>query len=240
MRPRHTAPPAPARAALPPGASTGDLVEPFEMTLTAELDAPATARAAFTAWMVGHVAETMLADAQLLVGELVANSVCHADTPVVSVRAEIRDDALHLRVEDRGSSGSIARRAPDLRNGGGFGLNIVEELSRRWGVDRGAGTRVWAEIGAPAPARCRTTDREAAARPDGDGETDAPHGVTSAAPTRADGAGRRAVAARHGAKSAVTGHVQDRVADADASVARGDEHSVSTPPLGGDSDADAA
>jgi len=34
------------------------------------------------------------------------------------------------------------RRAPDLQRGGGFGLNAVEILSRRWGVHRDVGTRV--------------------------------------------------------------------------------------------------
>jgi hypothetical protein len=53
---------------------------------------------------------------------------------------------VRLEVEDDGRTGSIARRVPDLQKGGGFGLNVVERLSARWGVDRDAGTRVWAEI----------------------------------------------------------------------------------------------
>jgi anti-sigma regulatory factor (Ser/Thr protein kinase) len=125
------------------------------MTLTGGLDAPATARLAVTAWMTDHVDETTLADAQLLLGELLANGVRYggtSDDDAVRVRAEIRGDALRLEVEDGGSSGSIARRAPDLQRGGGFGLNVVDALSRRWGVDREAGTRVWAEIGLPSPS----------------------------------------------------------------------------------------
>jgi serine/threonine-protein kinase RsbW len=243
MRPHHTAPSSPTPAAPPPGGFPGDLVGPFEITLTGELDAPARARAAITAWMVGHVAATMLADAQLVVGELVTNSVRHADTPddaVVRVRAEIRGDALHLQVEDRGSNGSITRRAPDLRNGGGFGLNMVEELSRRWGVDRAAGTRVWAEIGTPAPARSPAADREPAARPERDAETDARRGAGSAAALRADGGRRRAVAAPHAGESAATEHAQHRVTDPHAFVARPDESSARTLPPGGDSHTDAA
>jgi anti-sigma regulatory factor (Ser/Thr protein kinase) len=167
MRPHHAVPPPPTRAARPPGTFPGDLTSPFEITLAAAVDAPAIARTAVTAWMAGHVGETTLADTQLLVGELVANSVLHADTAedaVVSVRAEITRDALHLAVEDAGSSGSITRREPDLQHGGGFGLNLVDRLSRRWGVERDAGTRVWAELGIP-------TDRETAVWPHGNEDT---------------------------------------------------------------------
>jgi hypothetical protein len=53
---------------------------------------------------------------------------------------------LSLEVQDRGTGGAITRRTPDLQHGGGFGLNVVDVVSRRWGVDRGAGTRVWAEL----------------------------------------------------------------------------------------------
>jgi serine/threonine-protein kinase RsbW len=149
MRPVDTARPEPTLAAPPFSVPSSDLVCPFEVTLAAALDAPAAARAAVRAWMAGHVGETLLADAELLVGELVANSVRHADAPddaVVNIRGHLRADGLRLEVVDGGRSGSISPRTPDLEYGGGFGLHLVELLSRRWGVDRDAGTRVWAEL----------------------------------------------------------------------------------------------
>jgi serine/threonine-protein kinase RsbW len=152
MRPDQTAPPGPPELG-PLRVNGSRLDDRFEVSLAADVDAPAVARAAVTAWMAGHVSEAVLTDAQLLVSELVANSVRHADAPaaaVVSVRARVRADVLCLEVEDGGTSGAIARRAPDLSYGGGFGLNVVEVLSRRWGVDRDAGTRVWAELAFPA------------------------------------------------------------------------------------------
>ena len=150
MRPHQTVPRQPEHGPL--GMMPTGLVDPFEMSLAAGVDAPAAARAAVTAWMSGHVSETMLADIQLLISELVANSVRHADAPadaVVNVRAQATADSLRLEVEDRGSTGSITRRAPDLHYGGGFGLNVVERLSARWGVNREVGTRVWAELAFP-------------------------------------------------------------------------------------------
>jgi serine/threonine-protein kinase RsbW len=149
LRPQQTVRPESTREAFPPGAVSSDLAGRFEVTLSAALDAPATARAAVTAWLAGQVSETMLADAQLLVSELVANSVRHADAPAdanVSVRAQATADILRLEVEDRGRTGSITRQPPDLHHGGGIGLNVVDSLSARWGVNREVGTRVWAEI----------------------------------------------------------------------------------------------
>jgi anti-sigma regulatory factor (Ser/Thr protein kinase) len=139
----------------PPSAfAASELAGPFEVTLIAGRDAPSAAGTAVTAWMAGHVSETMLADARLLVVELVTNSVRHAeagDDAVVSVRAQVRADVVWLEVADGGRGGAIARHAPDLQHGGGFGLHLVELLCRRWGVHRDAGTRVWAELAFAPP-----------------------------------------------------------------------------------------
>ena len=154
MRPVQSAPPQPAPG-VPRGATGLGAVDPFEVTLAGGLDAPAAARAAVTDWMTGRISGPMLADAQLLVSELVANSVRHsgaaADT-VLAVRAHVSDEGLVLEVHDQGTGGSIRRRAPDMHAGSGFSLNIVERLSRRWGVNRDAGTRVWVELAFPPTA----------------------------------------------------------------------------------------
>lgn len=42
-----------------------ELAGPFELTLAAAPDAPRAAGTAVTAWMAGHVSETMLADARI-------------------------------------------------------------------------------------------------------------------------------------------------------------------------------
>jgi glucose-6-phosphate-specific signal transduction histidine kinase len=131
------------------------LVDPLEVMPAAGLDAPAAARAAVTDWMAGHISGAMLTDAQRLVSELVANSVRHsgaAADAVLAVRGHVSADVLVLEVHDQGTGGSIRRRAPDMHAGGGFGVNVVETLSRRWGGNRDAGTRVWVELPFPATA----------------------------------------------------------------------------------------
>jgi anti-sigma regulatory factor (Ser/Thr protein kinase) len=130
-------------------------LEPFELYLVAEPDAAAAARSAVGAWIEGAISPPMRIDLLLLISELVTNSVRHADAPAaaaISVRARVRGEVLCVEVGDGGTSGAVARRAPDVGNGGGFGLNVVDLVSQRWGVDRDGGTRVWAEMAFSAAA----------------------------------------------------------------------------------------
>jgi anti-sigma regulatory factor (Ser/Thr protein kinase) len=112
-------------------------------------EAAVAARAALVRCLAGHISDAALADAELLVSELVTNSVRHAAIGAdafVRVAAEVADGVLRIEVDDPGTVGAVAIRTPDLGGGGGFGLRIVEALSRRWGVARNGSTRVWAEL----------------------------------------------------------------------------------------------
>ena len=64
----------------------------------------------------------------------------------VIVRVGLSRTMVRLEVQDAGRGGVIAPRPPDLDGGGGFGLQLVQTLSRRWGFERGADgpTIVWA------------------------------------------------------------------------------------------------
>jgi hypothetical protein len=64
-------------------------------------------------------------------------------------RLELPDGTVRLEVEDPGRDGTVAARPPDLDAGGGFGLNLVQRLAERWGIEpiAAGGTRVRAEIG---------------------------------------------------------------------------------------------
>ena len=55
--------------------------ERLEATLRASPAAPATARAALTRWLSGHVPVEVLEDARLLASELITNSVRHPEFP---------------------------------------------------------------------------------------------------------------------------------------------------------------
>jgi len=105
------------------------------------------ARAALGDAFSGQISDPVLADAQLLLSELVTNSVRHAGLPdaqLVHVAAWVGDDRLRLEVRDAGASGAVALREPDHQ--GGYGLHLVDALSQQWGVMRGDVTCVWAEL----------------------------------------------------------------------------------------------
>jgi anti-sigma regulatory factor (Ser/Thr protein kinase) len=116
--------------------------------LTLDEGAPRAARHAVANCVADQVTPAVLADAKLLISELVSNSVRHsaATGQAVVVRVGVEPTLLRLEVEDSGCSGEIAPRAPDLSNGGGLGLQLVHELSERWAIERsaGGGTRIWA------------------------------------------------------------------------------------------------
>jgi anti-sigma regulatory factor (Ser/Thr protein kinase) len=131
--------------------SVAAAVDRLEATLPAGPAAPATARAALTRWLSGHVPVEVLDDARLLASELVTNSIGHAglsDAASLRLAVQLRGGALRVEVRDPGEHGTVAPRTPDYDVGGGFGLHLVEQLATRWGVNRTGGTQVWFEVDA--------------------------------------------------------------------------------------------
>jgi anti-sigma regulatory factor (Ser/Thr protein kinase) len=130
----------------------------LDVPLPLDARAPGAARIVVTACLRARVPASVLDDAQLVASELVSNSVRHSrasPASVVVVRMQLTDAFVRLEVADSGRSGAIAPRPADLVGGGGLGLNLVESLSERWGLERvvASGTRVWALLPrAPAVA----------------------------------------------------------------------------------------
>ena len=79
--------------------------------------------------------------------ELVGNAVRHSGTVIrVEVAALSGLRGMWLCVRDE-SSRPIKPREADLMAEGGRGLQLVDYLASRWGVDADAdGKRVWAEV----------------------------------------------------------------------------------------------
>jgi serine/threonine-protein kinase RsbW len=131
------------------GAGANDYLA--EVSLPLDVHAPGAARSVIARCLHDRLDTGAVARAQLLISGLVSNSVRHSGaspTQAVVIRFGLTDTALRLEVEDPGEAAAIAVRAPDMAHGGGFGLNIVQTLSARWGVEPTArgGTRVWAQL----------------------------------------------------------------------------------------------
>ena len=96
----------------------------------------------------GEVSPMTLEDGRLLVSELVTNSVRHAGLPGdASILLSIRllPGGLRVEVTDAGPGFDPGGRpSPGVERG--WGLYLVERISKRWGVTRDPHTLVWFEL----------------------------------------------------------------------------------------------
>ena len=106
------------------------------------------------------IPECLVADAILVLSELMSNAIRHADPlPGAQVRAAwtLTGGTLEIAVSDGGGQGSPHTEVPSVTSTGGRGLSIVEHLSSGWGVRTSeSGSIVWATLpvvpnGAPKP-----------------------------------------------------------------------------------------
>jgi anti-sigma regulatory factor (Ser/Thr protein kinase) len=110
------------------------------------------------------ILEGAVADAAIVVSELVSNALRHA-TPlpgaVIRVAWMLSGDHVELEVSDGGGETSPTLGTPSKGSLGGRGLHIVDGLSRRWGVKSGPDgvVTVWAEVSFPqdSPNGSRST-----------------------------------------------------------------------------------
>lgn len=84
--------------------------------------------------------------ARLLISEVVSNAVRHGEGESIRVLLEAEPGReLRCEVMDEGHGFvPTARDKPSMAEGG-WGLHLVETLSRRWGVREGS-THVWFEL----------------------------------------------------------------------------------------------
>lgn len=95
-----------------------------------------------------HVDETRRPDLELVVTEVVTNAVRHG-TPgsAVQLAATPKPEFLCVQVTDEGPGLVPRPGAMASDENGGFGLFIIEQLTRRWGITReNQRTRVWFEF----------------------------------------------------------------------------------------------
>lgn len=106
--------------------------------------------------VLSHLEIDCVEDAELLVTELVSNAYDHGQPPISLRVCQLPNSALHIDVEDGDQT-----NLPQLRTSGpdgerGRGLVLVDQLSRDWGFNVTATSKVvWAEMNCRAlsPAR---------------------------------------------------------------------------------------
>jgi anti-sigma regulatory factor (Ser/Thr protein kinase) len=119
-----------------------------ELVVTAEPESVRAARVWLSELASGAVGEARLPDLALVMTEVVTNAVRHgAPGCALRLAATPKADFLCVQVTDEGPGLVPRPRAMATDENGGFGLFIVEQLTRRWGMTReNRRTRVWFEF----------------------------------------------------------------------------------------------
>jgi anti-sigma regulatory factor (Ser/Thr protein kinase) len=93
------------------------------------------------------VDEARIPDLRLVISEVITNAVRHGGEGDMLVAVTPKRDFLCVQVTDTGDGFAPRPRAYEPDEDGGFGLFLVERLTRRWGLTReNSNTRVWFEF----------------------------------------------------------------------------------------------
>jgi anti-sigma regulatory factor (Ser/Thr protein kinase) len=115
----------------------------WEYTLVSCEDSPAEARAHVRDALTPYADRDTLDRVELVVSELVTNSVRHGPGKPITLRlATASGDAIWGEVADEGDGVVAIRRQQLPSMTGGLGLPIVDSLASDWGVYPGS-THVW-------------------------------------------------------------------------------------------------
>jgi serine/threonine-protein kinase RsbW len=114
-------------------------------------------RVVVTDLVARDVLDATVDEAELVLSELVANSLRHASPlpdGTIRVHWKAKNDVVELEVSDGGGQTAPSVRRPAPWAPSGRGLRIVRSIAHEWGVveDRGTVT-VWAAIGGPSRRR---------------------------------------------------------------------------------------
>jgi anti-sigma regulatory factor (Ser/Thr protein kinase) len=93
------------------------------------------------------VDDARIADLRLVISEVITNAVRHGGEGEMVVAVTPKAGYLCVQVTDTGDGFAPRPRAFGPDEDGGFGLFLIERLTRRWGLTReNSNTRVWFEF----------------------------------------------------------------------------------------------
>ena len=122
---------------------------PFEVDLGRTSDTPSQARKLLTDRFGAELTGAEMDTAKLLTSELVTNAVVHGQGRI-GVRGHLDQNRLLVEVIDEGSGFERLADQREFRGFGGWGLNLVDAESSRWGIHEGT-THVWFELERQGP-----------------------------------------------------------------------------------------
>ncbi len=122
-----------------------------EVSLAVDRKAPTLARGFLASVAEAPWFASRRDDAELALGELVANAVVHGDGSgnggVIRVVVDSDQQRLRIEVEQPGSARGARVAEPRIEGRpGGWGLRLVEGVTDKWGAEAGPPGRVWFEI----------------------------------------------------------------------------------------------
>lgn len=118
----------------------------FSELLPKSPGAPAQARRLLDQ-LAADVDSRRLADARLLVSELISNAVEHVDEAgEIELRIDVDAERLRVEVLDPGPGFTPVPRQKDDPRDHGWGLHFLAQLADRWAADSEGRGRVWFEL----------------------------------------------------------------------------------------------
>jgi anti-sigma regulatory factor (Ser/Thr protein kinase) len=130
--------------------ASSSAIQTFSVSLPSSPDAPHDARHQLGR-LTGTVPAAVMADAELLVSELVTTSFLHAGlgpADAVEMNVTLTPERIEVSVRDHGHGFRVPGTPASTH--GGLGLLVVDRVASRWGV-RGTGeTEVWFHLDIPA------------------------------------------------------------------------------------------
>ena len=130
-----------------PDGSKQNIGEMNRLEIRRDPQAPSVARRGLDQ-LPGTIDAKMGADAELLLSDLVSNSLVHGSgEPVIVLLDASPAGAVRCEVVDEGE-GFVPRGRDHAQAVGGWGLDLVDRLAGSWGVREGS-THVWFELEPP-------------------------------------------------------------------------------------------
>lgn len=122
--------------------------QPLATTFPPGAETPGQARRFVRNSLAGQVSANAIEVAQLLVSELVTNTVVHAASSV-EVEVAVDEAGIVVRVRDADTGPLVSRSGTTELDEGGRGFILIDRLAHSWGTEHGGGRKtVWFRLAA--------------------------------------------------------------------------------------------